>query len=184
MEQSTFLNPAQALRAAQLHEGSHVADFGAGSGFFTRAAARVVGEQGVVWAVDAQQDLLSRVKNLGAAEGLHNIEVLHADVERPQHISLPPEHFDLVICANLLFGVEHKQALVHEIRRVLKRHGCALVIDWSGSYGGLGPHPDHVVSEKAARSLFEENGFVEVEVPGGIPAGAYHWGLLMRKKNA
>ncbi len=183
MEQSTFLNPAQALRAAQLREGSSVADFGAGSGFFTRAAARAVGQQGIVWAVDAQQELLSRVKNLGAAEGLHNIEVLHADVERPQHISLPPERFDLVICANLLFGVEHKEALVHEIRRVLKRHGRVLVIDWNGSHEGLGPHPDHVVSEKTARTLFEGDGFVPVEMPGGIPTGTYHWGLLMRKKN-
>jgi predicted methyltransferase len=51
MEESTFLNPARTLEYAGLEEGMKVADLGAGSGFFTRAAARRVGEGGILGAV-------------------------------------------------------------------------------------------------------------------------------------
>ena len=127
MEESSFLNPAKALAAAHLHEGMSVADFGAGSGFFARAAARAVGEGGVVWAVDAHQDLLPRLKNLALAEGLHNIEVMRGDLERPGGSHLPALRFDLVIAANVLFSAENKEALAAEAARVLRKGGRALI---------------------------------------------------------
>jgi ubiquinone/menaquinone biosynthesis C-methylase UbiE len=71
--------------------------------------------------------------------------------------------------------------VVHEISRVLLKGGRAVVIDWSASHGGLGPHPDHVVTEAQARKLFEDGGFTYVE---RIPAGAYHWGFTVRKNTA
>lgn len=177
--ESTFLNPAKALRAAHLDAGMHVADFGAGAGFFTRSAAREVGERGVVWAVDAHRDLLPRIKNLAAAEGLHNVEVIRGDLEEEQGSSLPAEQFDFVIAANVLFALEHKERLPEEVKRVLRPGGRALLIDWADSFGGLGPHPDHVVVEQEARALFERAGFSVLE---NVPAGEYHWGFVVRKK--
>jgi ubiquinone/menaquinone biosynthesis C-methylase UbiE len=177
--EGSFLNPATALRAADLHEGMQVADFGAGSGFFTREAAREVGPGGAVWAVETNRDLLPRLKTLAQAEGLQNVEVVQGDVEVVGGTHLPDNHFDLVIAANVLFALEERGELVAEVRRVLKPHGRALVIDWAGSFGGLGPHEDHVITQAAARKLFEGYGFVFV---GIAPAGAYHWGFVVRKK--
>lgn len=190
VEESTFLNPKKTLEAAGLREGQRIADFGSGSGFFTRAAARLVGPSassgsstGVVWAVDINPELLTRVKNLALAEGLSNVEVMRGDVERAGGSNLPDAHFDFVLCTNLLFGIEHKNALVGEVRRVLKNSGKALVVDWRASYGGLGPHQDMVVSQAAARDLFEAGKFSFVDPPaGGIPAGEYHWGMVIRKQ--
>lgn len=181
MAESSFLNPARTLRATKLHEGSRVADFGAGSGFFTRAAARIVGDEGLVWAVDVHQDLLPRLKNLALQEGLHNVEVVHGDVEKAKGSRLPADNFDLVIISNVLFSSEHKEALAKEAHRVLRKTGRVLVIDWSGSFGGLGPHPDHVVTTDHAQTLFELHGFTYQEA---VPAGEYHWGFLARKKSA
>jgi ubiquinone/menaquinone biosynthesis C-methylase UbiE len=174
-----FLNPTQTLMHAQVHEGMHVADLGAGSGFFTRAAARLVGEAGVVWAVDAHRDMLPRLKNLAAGEGLHNVEVMQGDIETVGGSNLPAGQFDFCIVTNVLFCTQHHAAAVGEIKRLLKRGGRALVVDWSGSFGGLGPHPEHVIDAHTARALFEEAGFAWVE---DVPAGAYHWGFIVRKK--
>jgi ubiquinone/menaquinone biosynthesis C-methylase UbiE len=181
MQEGIFLHPASAVRAAGIHEGMLVADFGAGSGFFTRAAAREVGEGGAVWAVDQNRELLPRIKNLSLAEGLNNVEVIHGDIELVGGTNLPEGRFDLVLLSNVLFMLEHKGECAAEIRRVLKKSGRALVIDWSGSFGGLGPRSDHVVTEEAARTLFEHHGF---STGASVPAGAYHWGFVVRKKAA
>lgn len=181
MAVSAFLHPAAAVRAAGIHEGMVVADFGAGSGFFTRAAAREVGESGVVWAVDQNRDLLPRIKNLSAAEGLTNVEVVRGDIEAVGGTGLPEGYFDFCILANVLFMLEHKGECVAELRRVLKKSGGALVVDWSGSHGGLGPHPDHVFGEDAARTLFEKHGFT---AGPSLHTGAFHWGFVVRKKSA
>ncbi len=182
--ESTFLNPTRVLEAAQLHESAHVADFGCGSGFFTRAAARLVGPRGLVWAVDGHREMLPRVKNLAAAEGLHNVEIIWGDLEHSGGSNLPAAHFDFCIVANLLFAVEKKPALVAEVSRVLKAGGRALVVDWSASFGGLGPQQSAVVGAQAARKLFEDGGFSVVEQPSAMPTGEYHWGFVVRKKAA
>jgi ubiquinone/menaquinone biosynthesis C-methylase UbiE len=179
IEDGLFLQPAAAVHAAKIHEGLEVADFGAGSGFFTRAAARAVGPSARVWAVEVSQSLLGHIKSLALAEGLANVEVVRGDVEAEGGSHLPPEHMDFVIAANVLFSAHNKSALAKETRRVLKRTGRALIIDWKSSYGGLGPAESHVITEREARKIFEEAGFTYIEA---VPAGAYHWGFVVRKK--
>src|SRR3569623_622585 len=179
MEGSSFLHPASVVASAGIHEGMYIADLGAGSGLFSRAAARAVGEGGVVWAIDAQRELLPRLKPLAEGEGLKNIEILQGDVEVVGGPHLPEGAFDVAIAANILFSLQHKHELVAEIRRILRKGGNALVVDWSDSHGGLGPHPGHVVTREAAEKMFEAQGFA---IAKAIHAGAYHWGFLARKK--
>ncbi len=180
MEPSTFLNPNQAILAAGITEGMRVADFGDSAGFFARAAARAVGPGGVVWAVDHNADLLTRIKSVALAEKLHNVEILRGDIARAGGSALPEASFDFVVIANVLFTLEQKQGLIAEAGRVLKPHGRVLIIDWQGSFGGLGPHPEHLITVGAARDLFEKGGFTYV---ADIPAGEYHWGFVARKKS-
>lgn len=176
--ESLFLNPHAVIQAAHIRAGSRVADLAAGSGFFARAAARHAGLEGEVWAVDPHPGLLARLKNLAAAEGLRNIEVLRGTPDRVGGTRLPDNSMDVCIIANALFSLSDRAAAATEARRVLRKAGRVVLVDWSGSHGGLGPHPEHVVTKKEAQELFERAGFAGAE---DIPAGSYHWGLILRK---
>lgn len=176
--ESSFLSPQATLEAAHISAGSRVADLAAGAGFFARAAARIVGPEGLVWAVDPNQDMLVRLKNLSVGEGLHNIEVVRGSLEKVGATKLPDATMDVAILANALFSIEHKEAAAQEAYRVLRRAGRLLLVDWTASHGGLGPHAGHVVTKAQAQKLFEAAGFAQAE---DIPAGAYHWGLILRK---
>lgn len=178
MSERSFLNPQAAIAAAHISPGSRVADLSSGSGFFARAAARHVGPEGEVWAVDAHPDMLVRLKNLAAAEGLRNVEVIRGSLERAGGTRLPDAGLDFCIIANALFSASDKEAVAREAHRVLRKAGRLLLIDWSESHGGLGPHPSHVVAQEEAKKIFGRAGFAHAE---DIPAGAYHWGLILRK---
>jgi ubiquinone/menaquinone biosynthesis C-methylase UbiE len=180
MDADSFLIPKVALEQVQLEQGMHVADFGSGAGFFTLEAAREVGAQGRVWAIDINPDLLTRVKNHAEAEGRRNVEIVRGDLEAPKGSGLPDGKTDLVLVTNVLFYIEDKLAFCREIDRVLKPGARALVIDWKDSFSGMGPHPDHVITIGAARDIFEKAGF---DYEGDVPAGAYHWGFIVRKKS-
>jgi len=185
-----FLDPSGVIAAIGLHEGMKVADFGCGSGFFARAAARAVGAAGEVWAIDVDRAMLARLATLSRMEGLvPPMRVLPGDVEKREGSGLPPSSIDLVIAANVLFSVHHKEALVKEIARVLKVHGTgsghsagrAVVVDWSDSFNGMGPPAESVVSREEAKALLEEAGFIYMQ---DVSAGSHHWGLMMRKSSA
>ncbi len=156
-----------------------MADLCCGSGFFARAAARAVGQDGVVWAVDPNPGMLPRLKNLAMGEGLHNIEVVRGTLEKPGGTKLPDATMDVAILANALFSIENKDAAAAEAYRVLRKAGRLVLVDWTGSHGGLGPHADHVVTRAHAQKIFEAAWFAQAE---DIPAGAYHWGLILRKR--
>ncbi|MDP3735582.1 MAG: methyltransferase domain-containing protein [bacterium] len=174
----SFADPTRTLSQFGLSEGARVADFGAGSGAYTLAASALVGVSGRVYAVDVQKDFLTRIKNSAGESGVKNVEVVWGDVEKSGGTKLRDYTLDAVIVSNLLFQLEDREGCLAEATRVLKARGRVLLVDWSGSFGNMGPRPQEVVTKSAARALFEHGGFT---LEREIEAGGHHYGLVMRK---
>jgi len=174
-----FLEPRSILNQLGLSHGMHVADFGSGSGFYTLEAARMVGSDGRVYAIDVQKSMLSHTSEEARREGLHNIEFVWGDIEKEGGSKVLPNSMDVVILANTLFQIENKNVLAQEVKRVLKPGGRLLVVDWTDSFAGLGPHPDHIFPKREAGVLFEESGFEFIE---SSLAGPHHYSLVFRKR--
>ncbi len=131
-----------------------------------------------MYAVEVQQELVPRLKNLAQSEGLSNVEAIWGDVERKGATKLADESVDAAIVANLLFEVEDKKGLLDEVMRIVKPGGKVLVVDWKESFGGMGPQPEAVVSPEEAQRLFEEAGFI---LKKSVDAGAHHYGFIACK---
>lgn len=173
-----FTHPSRNLEQFGLSQGHIVADLGAGSGFYSIEAARMVAPTGRVYAIDIQKDLLTRLQKEARKNNIGNIEILVGDLEKLGGTKLRDISIDRLILSNILFMVEHKKDLVCEIKRVLKPGGRVLLIDWSASYGNMGPHYDSVVYKDDAAKLFISAGF---QMDGEIEAGDYHYGIIFRK---
>jgi ubiquinone/menaquinone biosynthesis C-methylase UbiE len=130
-----------------------------------------------VFAVDVQKDLLQKLKNTAQAERIFNIEIIWGNVEKLGGTKIRDGFIDLALVSNLLFQIEFKKDFVREIKRILKRTGRVLVVDWSDSFGGMGPQPEAVMPEVEAKKLFEEAGFVFQK---SISAGDHHYGLIFK----
>ena len=161
-----------------LNEGDTVADFGAGSGYFLRALSSAVGTTGKVYACEIQKSLVEKVGDLARMQGLNNVYPIWCDLEEPRGIKISDNELDAAVLINTLFIIENKEAAVLEMGRTLRSGGKMLVIDWTESFGGLGPQAGHVIDKDSATALFEENGFL---LEREFPSGDHHYGLAFRK---
>lgn len=170
-----FSDPEKIIAEAHVAEGMTVADFGAGVGFYSMALARRTGQYGRVFAIDIKPDHLKKVKNEANKLGYKNVEVIQGDLEAKNGSGLVSASVDRVIMSNMVFQTENPQAVVQEAKRILKHSGKVAVIDWSESFGQIGPHPDHIISKEKMRSFFEKEGFV---LESFLDAGTHHYGML------
>lgn len=174
----SFADPQSNLHMFGLEAGMDVVDLGAGPGHYALAAAQIVGDKGHVCAVEIQKDLVEKVKNEASNAGLKNVDVVWSDLEKDGGSLLDDESVDVVILSNILFQITSKQTLLTEAYRVMRPGGRALVIDWSDSYGGLGPPEDHLVDPESLIALAESCGF---SIDRRLNPGAHHWGLTLKK---
>jgi len=173
-----FTAPENNLSQFGLSEGMKVADLGSGSGHYTFAAASLVGDTGRVFSVEVQKELLQRIKNENETRRFGNVEVIWGDIEEVQGTKIADRYIDAAILSNVLFQVEDKAATLAEAFRITKPGGRLLIVDWSESFGGMGPQSEHVLSPDKAREFAEQAGFVFEKT---ISTGAHHYGFIMKK---
>lgn len=173
-----FSNPEKILVQLGLSEGMAVADFGAGAGYYAMLLAQKVGESGKVYAIDVHKDMVARLGRLAKEEGLSNLEVTWGDLESESGSQLQDASVDVVVIANTLFAVENKKALAIEAKRIVRKKGRILLVEWSDSFAGIGPHRDHVVPKEEAKKIFEEAHLtLDRELD---EAGDHHYALVFR----
>ncbi len=173
-----FADPSSNVQQFGLTPGMHIADLGAGSGAYSFAAAQAVSPNGKVYACEVQKDLLTRLKNDAAEEHITNIEPIWANIEKLGGTKLGDRSMDGAIVSNVLFIVEDRPAFMAELKRIVKPAGHVYYIDWSDSFGGMGPHPDQVISVPQAKELFTKFGFTEEKT---FDAGTHHYGIIFKK---
>lgn len=131
-----------------------------------------------MYAVDIQKDLLRRTYNEAHRRGLKNIKVLWGDLEAKAGSKLADDSVDLVLISNLLFQVENKTAVVREAARIVRPGGHVAVIDWTDSFGGMGPASDAVFPAAEVKHIASDIG---LSYKNDFLAGAHHYGLIFSK---
>lgn len=76
-----------------------------------------------------------------------------------KEIPIDAYSLDAVVISNVLFQFDKIDKAITTIARLVKPEGMLLVVDWTDSHGGLGPHGSHVVQEEQAINLVQKHGF-------------------------
>lgn len=173
-----FSNPEKNISQLRLEEGMSVADLGAGSGFYVKALSKKVGTSGRVYAVEVQKDMVKRLESEMKAAHLSNVVCVWGDIEKVGGTKIADESVHAVILSNVLFQVEDKLGLIDEAKRIVKKGGKVLLVDWMDSYGGMGPAVHHVVTKERAEELFTKRGFITSEV---ISVLDHHYGIIFTR---
>jgi len=143
----------KSLERAGLVNGHVVVDYGAGTGVFCVAAAKVT--SGKVYALDMNPDALAVIEAKVKEEKLDNVEVV--DI-KPDQVPLEDGGIDLFMLITVLHEIDEVPDFVSEVKRVLKPGGRVMIIDFHKKESPIGPPIEHRVSPyQAARHFLRED---------------------------
>lgn len=121
-----FLHDPVRLLAPHVRKGMTVADIGCGMGYFTVGLAGLVGEQGTVFAVDLQQEMLDRtlkrVERAGVAQRVRLVRCAPDDIGVPQPV-------DFVLAFWMAHEAKDTHRFFRQVRAVLSEGGRMLVVE-------------------------------------------------------
>src|SRR5215470_7138777 len=132
--------PDALVRALDIRPGAWVADLGAGTGYFEKRLATAVGPGGVVFAVDTEPNLIGYLRTRAEGEHTPNVTPVLASPSNPR---LPPGSCDLVLVVDTYHHIDDRLAYFHALRRVLRRDGRVVVVDWQKRSLPVGPEMEH-----------------------------------------
>ncbi|PLX26470.1 hypothetical protein C0581_04365 [Candidatus Parcubacteria bacterium] len=168
-----LIDSKQLLELARVHEGMHIADFGCGrTGHIVFSGSKVVGERGIVYAIDILRDVLDNIKHRAAVEALHNIEVVWADLEKSGGNVIAPKTLDVAFFVNVLFHFKEYEVALSEAARILKPKSRMVVVDWKERLSTLGPDEnEELVDFDKVKEWAHKNNFT---IQDDCSAGTYH----------
>lgn len=116
------------IELAGLELGDSVLDIGCGTGTLAIAATRHVGPTGAVYGIDASPQMIARATRKARKAGAPAVFRLAAAEQLP----FPDAQFDVVLSTLMFHHLPKntRKLCAIEIRRVLKRRGRVLVVDF------------------------------------------------------
>ncbi|MBD3276483.1 MAG: methyltransferase domain-containing protein [Candidatus Marinimicrobia bacterium] len=147
------MKPVQRLKNAGIQESDRVLDIGSGTGFYSRAAAELVGNSGNVIGIDILEEMLEKARELGLKPNL--------EYRLSEEASFPVEDdsMDWAIMTNLYHELEKPEQFIQEIDRVLHQSGSVYVTDWLPKEQDDGPPVEHRIDSAVMIKDFEKFGF-------------------------
>lgn len=160
--------PDKIIERSGIKPGMTVIDLGCGSGAFTTFVARVIGEQGKVYAVDIQPAMLQQLEcKLAKAEnqGIKNIELRQASAYK---LPFEENSIDLVYMITVLPEIPDRGRALREIKRALKPDGVLAVTEFL-------PDPDYPLRLPTTK-ICQREGFIVDDNTGNL------WNYTVRFK--
>ena len=145
-------SPYKSLETAGLRPGQKVLEVGCGPGFFTIPAAKMVGEKGLIYAIDVNKRAMKRVEEKIRKYGIGNIKPILGNAANS---GLQDSSVDLAFIFGLRYIAGGLSNLISEMYRILKAGGILSFEKTSGS-------DDKLIEE------VERVGFIKTEKKGRI----------------
>ena len=161
-DRDATLQTGRVMDLLGIKPGSRVADIGAGSGWFTVRAARRVGADGVVYAVEINPAYVRHIKRRAKKEKLANIRTV---LGKPDDPLLAKASVDAVLLLKTYHEVEKPVALLRNLRAAMRPGALLGIIDRNGIGTDHGLNAEVVIKEAAEAGfmLAAQHDFVKSE---------------------
>jgi ubiquinone/menaquinone biosynthesis C-methylase UbiE len=170
-------NPEAILDEIGLRPEFTLIDVGCGQGFFTLPAAMLVGAKGKIYAIDNNKEALRSIKEKAAAEGLTNII---CEVDEAENAVPCRDCADIVFIGQALHDFRDPALVLSNARKMLKRDGHLIDLDWKKETMQFGPPLEKRFDEDKAASLISAAGFTIDTIRNSVP---YHYLIIAQLRH-
>ena len=155
LERSSRANeesPNLAVDLLDLKKDMIVADFGAGTGYFTSKLAR---KCSIVYAVDIQQEMLDLNAKQMRNKNINNVKFILGFTDRT---GLPKNNLDLVILVDVYHELENPLEIMNDIKSSLNQTGKVALIEYRKEDPSVPIKPLHKMSvEQVVKEMSQVN---------------------------
>ncbi len=156
----------EVMKQLNLKPGMVVGDVGSGNGYYTLKIAKVVGEEGKVYAVDIQQEMLDMLQERAREEERNNIVLTRGELQKT---NLPKNTLDLVLLVDVYHEFSHPAEMLADIKASLKQDGRIALLEYRAEDPDVPIKPLHKMSKKQILKEYTANGFELVDEYDGLP---------------
>lgn len=165
-ERESEENPSKAVAQLGIKPGMTVCDLGAGTGYYAVRMARLVGDQGKVYAVDIQPRMLELLGKRLESAGIRNIvPLLGGEMET----NLPVDSQDLIILVDVYHEFSKPQEMLRSIRKALKESGRLVLLEFRKEDPAVPIRLEHKMSIEDVKAELEPEGFRIEKVLDTLP---------------
>ncbi|MFH0892174.1 MAG: methyltransferase domain-containing protein [Candidatus Falkowbacteria bacterium] len=167
------------LNKAEIGEGMKVADLGCGStGHFVFPASSMVGEKGLVYAVDILKTVLETINRRIKYDNVKNIITVWSNIETFKATKIESGSLNVALLVNTLYQSHKRAEIIRESVRLIKKGGKLIIVEWKNIALPFGPPAEERVNKDA---LIKSGPRLGLEFEEEFFAGHYHYGLIFTK---
>jgi len=171
-ERKRWQDPEEILSSIGLEKGMVFVDLGCGEGYFAIPAARRVGKDGKVYAVDIDAGSIERLRTRAEEEGLKN---LFSQVVEAEKTLFCEGCADIIFFGIDLHDFRDPVAVLRNAKQMMGPKGRLADLDWKVQPMEPGPPLEKRFSIGKARNLIESVGLRILSVQD---AGPYHYLII------
>lgn len=139
-----------------LKPGMNVCDMGCGNGYHTIPMAKAVGEEGAVYAVDIQQEMLDLLAKRCESAGLGNVVPILGGEMDPH---LPEDTLDLILMVDVYHEFSFPAEMLAGMRKSLREGGVVVLVEYREEDPTVPIKPLHKMSKAQVKKELTANGF-------------------------
>lgn len=174
-----FLDIELILKKADIQNRMIVADLGCGShGYFVFPLSKLVGKQGIVYAVDIVKSAIENIERLAKSDNLANIKLFWSNLEIFNATKIENGSLDRALLINALHQSENRVTILRETIRMMKQGAKMIIVEWAKSSAPFGPEMEKRVNLDLLKVGAKKLG---LELEQEFNAGDNHFGLVYTK---
>jgi len=159
-----LINPNILTDTLPVKPGSVVLDLACGKGAYSIFLSEIVGEQGLVYAVDLWKEGLLTLEQEIENKNITNIMTILGDATK--EIDVDEYHVDLCLMSTVLHDFEEADqtdAVLKQVKPLLKPNGCLAVIEFKKVEGPPGPPIKIRLSENEVNKIVSGYNFKKIK---------------------
>jgi ubiquinone/menaquinone biosynthesis C-methylase UbiE len=119
--------PDKLIAKLAFRPGQNVADFGCGSGYYSRRIAPLIAPEGKLYGVDIQPEMLRMLEEGARLEGISNIVSVLAEPDDPK---LPPGAIDWILIVDVYHELQNPEPVLAKLRDALSPEGRVALVEF------------------------------------------------------